>query len=121
MAVLRTDGTFPDCSEWFIAVVIRGLMAWICSLTRAVGKGSRVQVEGFIRPMVSSTSCCVVGEKQRSGWGATSCRSTAEAVGIGGPEREERMVSTFVLKNVRKSLHCSGVVALFVGVCGFRK
>lgn len=56
-----------DWSERFTAVVMRGLMAQMCCLIRAVGRGSRAQVEGFIFLMVSSTSRCVMGEKQQGG------------------------------------------------------
>lgn len=87
----------------------------MCNLTRAVGKGSRVHVEGFIRLMVSSTSCCVVGEKQQRGWVAPDCGMAVGADEVGGPEREERIVSTLVLKKTMKSLHCSAVMALFEG------
>ena len=67
MAVFNVDGTRPDWREWLMAFVIRGLMEQMFSFIWDVGKGSRAQVEGFIFLMISSTSCCVVVEKQQRG------------------------------------------------------
>lgn len=66
-----------------MVLVIRGLMAQMFDLTRVVGKGSRAQVEDFILLMVSSTSRCVMLEKQQRGWETAGC---GMAVGAGGVE-----------------------------------
>lgn len=55
-AVLRADGIWPACREWLITCVIRGFMAHMLALIRAVGKGFKAQVEDFILLMMSSTS-----------------------------------------------------------------
>ena len=91
--------------------VMRGLMAWRLGFTRAVGKGSRAQVDGFIFLMMSSTSCCEMTKKQLRGWEIPGCGS---AVGTGSVEKldsRERMVSTFFLKKVMKLLHLSSVTS----------
>ena len=67
MAVLSARGTRDDWSERFMTFVMRGLMAQMLDFMRAVGKGSRAQVEGFILMMIPSTSHCVVAEKQLRG------------------------------------------------------
>lgn len=79
-------------------------MAERLDFTKAVGRGSRVQVDGFIFLMMSSASRCVMEEKQQRGWAIPGCGS---AVGTGRAaelERRERMLSTFSLKKV---IYCS--------------
>ncbi len=60
--------------------------------TKAVGKGSRVQVDGFIFLILSSTSCCEMSEKQQRGWGVSGCKS---AVKTGRAEELDRKVNFF--------------------------
>lgn len=120
MAVFRAEGTWPDWRERFMILVIRGLMAQMFDLTRAVGTGSRAQVEDFIVLMVTSTSRCVMLEKQQIGWEIPGCGMAVGAGGVEGLVRWDRMVSTLVLKKVMKLLHCSSVISVCVGVCGLR-
>lgn len=89
--------------------------------TKAVGKGSRAQVEGFIMRMMSSTSCLEISEKQQRGWKVPGWGLAVGADGAGELERRERMVLTFVLKKVRKLLHCFSVVLVWWRVCGLRR
>ena len=108
MAVLSAGGTRADWSERFMTLVIKGLMAQMLSFIRAVGTGSRAQVEGFILLMIPSTSRCVVMDKQLRGWEIAS----GGAGGTGGVvvlESWERMASTLFVKKVMKLLHCSSV------------
>jgi len=62
-AALRADGTWPEFKERFIILVMRGLMAERCDLISVVGKGSRMQVVGFIFLMSASISLCETSEK----------------------------------------------------------
>ena len=121
MAVFKVDGTWPAWREWLITEVIRGLMAEMWVLTRAVGKGSREQVEGFILAMRASTSRWEVLTQQRRGWGIPGCGEEDQAGGVGEWESAERMFETFDLKASRKRLHVSSVMSLWVGGCGFRR
>lgn len=121
MAVLRTAGTYPACREWFITVVIRGLMAEMLAFTRAVGKGSRAQVEGFILLMMSSTSRCETSGKQLRGWEISKCEQAVRAGRVKEPERTERIESILVLKKAMKLSQCSSVVSVSEGVCGLRR
>ena len=50
-----------------MTVVIRGQRAELCAFTRAVGKGSRAQVEGFIPLMMFCTSSGVISGKEQRG------------------------------------------------------
>ena len=89
--------------------------------TRAVGKGSRAQVEGFILPMMSSVYCCETSGKQGRSWEIPDCGSR---VRIGRVERQpdrKLMVSTLELKKAMKLLHCSSVVSMCWAVCGLRR
>ena len=52
-----------------MTVVIRGQRAELCAFTRAVGKGSRAQVEGFIPLMMFCTSSGVISGKEQRGGG----------------------------------------------------
>ena len=99
-------------------LVMRGLNVKMWSLISVVGKGSRAQVEGFILVMIPSTSLCVVVEKQQRGQEITGRRG-GETGGVTELESWERMVSTLVLKKVRKLLHFSSVNSVFVGRCGW--
>ena len=78
--------------------------------TRAVGKGLRAQVEGFILLMMSSTSCCETSGKQWRGWEIPDCGSTFR---IGRaerqPDRTAQMVSILELKKAMNLLQCSSV------------
>lgn len=63
-------------------LVIRGLRTERLDFTRAMSKGSRALVVGFILLMISSTMCCVMVEKQHRGLltpGSGSTIQTAEA------------------------------------------
>lgn len=103
-------------------LMIRGLMAQMLDFTRAVGKGSNAQVDGFIFLMMSSTSRCVISEKQQRGWEVPDGGLTAGAGKAGEElERRERMVSTLVLKKAIQLLHCSSVVPVYERVCGLRR
>ena len=101
--------------------VISGVKAWVCNLTRAVGRGSREQVEGFICRMMSSVCCRVMGVKQERGWDGPDCWLAVRGGEEGVSEREERIVSTFALKYDRKLLHFSVVIDWFMVVFGLRK
>ena len=57
--------------------------------TRAVGKGSRAQVKGFILLMMSSTSCCETSGKQWTAWENPECGLT---VRIGRVERRPNRI-----------------------------
>ena len=86
--------------------------------TRAVGRGSRAQVDGFILQTMSSTSCSETSGKEQRGWKIPGCGSAVGTDRVWELERSERMVSTFVLKKVMKLLHCSSVTSVCEWVCG---
>lgn len=48
--------------------VIKELTAQRLNYNKAVGKGSRASVDGFIFLIMFSTSCCEMSEKQQRGW-----------------------------------------------------
>lgn len=107
MAVFNAGGTEPDRIERLMILVIRGLMTEVCCLMGTVGKASKAHVEGFIFLMMSSTSDCRMGEKQRRGWTVPGGRKGAGGE-VGGPEEEwswERMLSTLAVKKVIKLWH----------------
>ncbi len=85
-------------------------MAQRLDFTKAVGKGSRVQVDGFIFLILSSTSCCEMSEKQQRGWGVSGCKSAVKTGRAEELDRKERMLSTFFLKNTKVS-HLSFVAS----------
>ena len=99
--------------DWFITVVIRGLMIEIFVFTRAVGKGSRTQIEGVILLMMSSTSCCETSGKQWRGWEFADCGSTVRIGKVERqPDRTAWMKSILELKKAMKLLQCSSVVSM---------
>lgn len=59
-------------------LVIRGFMTQRLDFTKAVGKGSRAQVDDFNFLMMSSTSRCEISEKQQKGWKVPGCGSTVD-------------------------------------------
>ena len=121
MADFKAGGTWPDRSERLMTVVMRGLMAVMWDFSRAVGKGSRGQVDGFILLMMLSTSRCVVVVKQQRGWEITGCGAKVGVGGVEEGEKPERMFRTLDLKASRMLLHRSSVVSLRVGVWGLRR
>ena len=82
-AVFREDGTWPARRESLIILVMRGLRRVRWDFIRAVGKGSRAQVVGFILLMMFSASCCVMELKQHRGWAGPKCGSTVGAGEVG--------------------------------------
>ena len=72
MAVFRADGTFPDWREWFIIVVIRGLIG-VC-FHKSCRKGVEGTGGGHILLIIISASCCDISGKQCRGWEIASCK-----------------------------------------------
>lgn len=117
-AVLTTSTRSSACKQKLLTLAKREPMAPMLACTRAVGKGSSTQVEFFIPPMIRSTSCCVVWEKQQRGWEISGCGITARAGGGTEPGRKERMPSTSAPK---ESLHYFSPDALCTIVGGLRR
>ena len=67
-AVFNAGGIWPARKEWFMIFVMSGGTAEKLVFSRAEGKGSSAQVDGFNFLMTSSTSSCVTLEKELRGW-----------------------------------------------------
>lgn len=85
-----------------MTLVIMGFMTRRLDFIKAVGKGSRAQVDmdDFIFLKMSSTSQCKISEKQQNGWKVPGCGSTVRTSKSEELDRREWMVSTFCLKKV---------------------
>ena len=69
-AVLKMDGTMPDCRDELIMATMRGQWASRVDFTRVAGMGSREQVEAFTWETISATDIECTGEKEeREHWG----------------------------------------------------
>ena len=89
-------------------------------LSRAVGMGSRAQVQGFIFLRISSMWLCLTPIK----WSRDGELPDSGSMIVGGREKEldirEWMLLTLALKKSMKLLHCS-TVASVADDCGFRR
>ena len=104
-----------------VILVMSGETAEMLAFSRAVGKGSSAQVDGFIFLMTSSTSSFVMLEKEQRVWtesigGSAVGRGRAVVV-----ERCERMLFTFCLKKLMCMLHLSVVTSDWDGKRGLRR
>lgn len=96
---------------------MKGLRVGMCDLSRAVGIGSRVQVQDFIFLRISSTWLSRTSARCRGD------RTLADKVLVADGELDirERMLLTLDLKKSMKLLHCSSVASVEEDGSGFRR